>query len=349
MKDDEYKYEYNNTCLKKCPPNTKIYVEEMKCKNECDLMQLEYDKKCYNNCSLINDERKIICDYGIKYLTNNSLYFLDEVMKNIQDDSINLYNTSGIDNGSDEIIKVGEVTYTLTKTKNQKDQINDNVTTIDLGKCEEGLKKIYNISQDDNLYIFKIDYYIESILKVEYEVYYNFSTNNLTKLDLNYCKDIKIDILIPKDIPFNEIDKYNQSSGLYNDICYTLISDSGKDKSLNDRRDEFKKNNLSVCGENCDFTQYNNVSKKAVCSCSTVVELALISQISVDKNKLFSNFKDIRYIGNFKMLSCLKLFLKQKDLFKNSANYMLVILFILSFLSILIFTFHDKKMIKRYL
>ena len=73
--------------------------------------------------------------------------------------------------------------------------------------------------------------------------------------------------------------------------------------------------------KNCDFTQYNNVSKKAVCSCSTVVELALISQISVDKNKLFSNFKDIRNIGNFKMLSCLKLFLKQKDLFKNSANY----------------------------
>ena len=71
------------------------------------------------------------------------------------------------------------------------------------------------------VYILKIDFFTESLLKLEYEVYYNFSINNLTKLDLTFCKGIQIDISIPKDIPFSDLDKFNQSSGLYNDIYYT--------------------------------------------------------------------------------------------------------------------------------
>ena len=31
---------------------------------------------------------------------------------------------------------------------------------------------------------------IENIQKVEYEVYYNFTKNNLTKLNLTVCKNI---------------------------------------------------------------------------------------------------------------------------------------------------------------
>ena len=126
---------------------------------------------------------------------------------------------------------------------------------------------------------------MEHIVKIEYEVYYNFSYNNYTKLDLDVCKGIKIDISIPKDIPFNKIDKYNKSSGFYNDICYTLTSESGTDVSLKDRKDEYKMNKLSVCEENCDFTTYNNNAKKAICSCNIKVNLPAITEIKLDKNK----------------------------------------------------------------
>ena len=91
---------------------------------------------------------------------------------------------------------------------------------------------------------------------------------------------------------------------------------------------------MSVCEENCDFTEYNTESKKAICSCYTKIIFPLISEIKVDKEKLFSNFKDIRNIGNFKMLSCIKLFLNKNNLIKNAANYMLVILLILNIFSI---------------
>ena len=52
------------------------------------------------------------------------------------------------------------------------------------------------------------------------------------------------------------LDKYyNKSSPLYNDICYTLASENGLDKPLKDRQDDYKKNNISICEEGCDFTQ----------------------------------------------------------------------------------------------
>ena len=152
--------------------------------------------------------------------------------------------------------------FTITTTKNQQKQINDNVTTIDLGRCETKLKDEYNISMNESLYILKIELLEDYEHKIDYEVYYNFSTNNLTKLNLTFCKNIKIDILIPKDIPINEIDKYNKSSGYYNDICYTVKNDKGIDEPLVDRRKDYKNNNMSVCEEDCDFTGYNSKTKK---------------------------------------------------------------------------------------
>ena len=175
--------------------------------------------------------------------------------------AISEINFISIDNKDDYIITLGKITYTITTTKNQKNQINTNTTTIDLGHCETKLKEEYNISMNESLYIFKIDILIDYMVKIEYEVYYNFSSNNLTKLNLTFCKDIKIDILIPKDIPLNEIDKYNKSSGYYNDICYTLIN-SQIDETIKDRINDYKKNNMSICEEDCEFTEYNIKQRK---------------------------------------------------------------------------------------
>ena len=278
---------------------------------------------------------------------NTSLNYFDEVIKNIQQYIINGLNTKSIDNGDDLIVSSPKMTLTITSTKNQKKQINDNVTTIDLGECETKLKNEYNISMNDSLYILKIDIPVDNIQNIEYEIFYNFSANNLTKLNLSVCKNIKIDILIPKDIPFNEIDKYNKSSGYYNDICYTVKNDNGIDEPLVDRKNDFIFNNLSICEEDCDFTGYNSNTKKVICSCFTKVNLQLNSKNRVDIHHLLSNFKDIRNIGNFKMLSCIKLFLKEYNkIFKNLANYLLIILLTLSIISIFSFSFYDYKKIK---
>ena len=271
------------------------------------------------------------------------------MIKHFHDYIINGINTTTIDNGNDFIISSEEMAYALTTTKNQLKKINNNITNIDLGECEILLKNQYNISMNDSLYILKIDILVDNIQKLEYEVYYNFSSNYLTKLNLTICNGTKINIFIPKDISANEIDKYNKDSGFYNDICYTLTTDKGTDISLNDRRIEYQKNNLHICEDGCEFTGYDEISKKVICSCFTKLNLPLLSEIKVDKEKLITNFKDIRNIGNFKMLLCIKLFFNKNNIFKNLSNYMLLILFILSITSIFILVYYDYKRINKFI
>ena len=79
---------------------------------------------------------------------------------------------------------------TLTSTKNQKnDEKNGSVSTINLGDCEKKLKGAYNISQNEILYIKKIDVFQEWTLipKIEFDVYYKLNGTNLIKLNLSYC------------------------------------------------------------------------------------------------------------------------------------------------------------------
>ena len=61
------------------------------------------------------------------------------------------------------------------------------MTRIDLGKCEFLLRKFYNISINESLYIKKIDIIQEgmSTLKVEYNVYAKLFGNKLIKFRIH--------------------------------------------------------------------------------------------------------------------------------------------------------------------
>ena len=111
---------------------------------------------------------------------------------------------------------------------------------INLGLCENILKDAYNISYNDSLYILILEIPKEDmkIPKIEYGVYHIKDEKNLTQLDLTLCKNTKVEISYPVSIEGN-IDKYNSSSGYYNDLCYLLTSDYGTDICLKDRRNEF--------------------------------------------------------------------------------------------------------------
>ena len=51
------------------------------------------------------------------------------------------------------------MTITFTTTENQKNNINYNMTRIDLGECEVLLRNEYNISINETLYMKKLDIY----------------------------------------------------------------------------------------------------------------------------------------------------------------------------------------------
>ena len=348
--------EFNNyQCTDVCPPKfDKIIIQKNKCIDECkkdDKYKYEYKKTCYENCP--------VGTYHIfnfqcidEIITNQNLF-----LKFIQNNVINNVNIIELINGKDLTFNNGKVKYTITSTNNQKNNFDKrNTTAINLGYCGNELKEKYKglIPKDEeNFYLLKIDIPLEGmkIPKIEYEVYYPLYNQGLVKLDLFVCKDTEMLISIPINISNDKLEKHNASSGLYNDICYTLTSESGTDKSLEDRKKDFIDNNLTVCEEDCKFVDYNNETKKAICSCLVKIKLPIIDEVKIDTKLLISNFKDINNIGNFIMLKCIYLFLDKNNIFKNSSNYLFILLFILSFVTVFVFSFHGylhlKKIIKK--
>jgi len=335
--DDTYKFEFNNFCYQKCPYKTKQENINYICvflENSPDMFFDSLKNSILNNTF----------DYS-------NLEIQDKILDEIRKFFKNGFDTINIDKGNDVVLNIDKVNYTITTPQNQKNNENNyNVTTINLIECEKKLRKQLNISKNNNLYILKVDTLINNIRKVEYELYYRFNNKNFTNLDLSICKNIKTDILIPLEIPLNEIDKYNMSSDLYNNICYTLTSDSGTDMSLKDRQEEYIINgNLSICEENCNFSQYDEKIKKAVCSCYTKIKLPIVSEIKFDKKMMIYNFKNIKNIGNFKFLKCYYLLFDKSNIFLNSGIYIVEFLSLISIISLFHFCCRAYKNTKNIL
>ena len=81
---------------------------------------------------------------------------------------------------------------TFTNTDNQKNNLENNMSTIDLGDCEELLRINYNLT-NKTIYLKKIDITQDGMKanKVEYNVYSKLSGNNLEKLNLTICENTK--------------------------------------------------------------------------------------------------------------------------------------------------------------
>ena len=129
------------------------------------------------------------------------------------------------------------------------------------------MRESYHIPENESLIIFKIDVYIEDYIfpVVEYGIF-NYETGK--KLELDVCKGMKAELSIPMSIKEDNLDKYDPSSGFYNDICYTYISSKETDVSLKDRRNEYVENKLAVCEVDCELKGIDKANQKAICKCN---------------------------------------------------------------------------------
>ena len=78
------------------------------------------------------------------------LEYYNNLKENIEKILTEGYDTSNIDNKQDEIINIGKMTVTLPTLENQRNNINNNMTSIDLEECEGLLRYDYNISINDS-------------------------------------------------------------------------------------------------------------------------------------------------------------------------------------------------------
>ena len=266
----------------------------------------------------------------------------------IIDSLINELDIITIDEGMDIEIPIEDIIVKFTSTSNQKNNEKENDINLNLGKCEDNLKSIYNISINDSIYILEVisNEPGMNIPKIEYELYYPLNnSDNLNKLDLSLCKDTKIEISISVQIN-DTLDKYNSSSDYYNDICTTITSSDGTDITLKDRRNDFVDNNMSLCEENCELIDYIQENDKAKCSCDVKLSLASFDNLNFDKNEFFKNFIDIKNIANFSILKCFKQVMKGKNLLKNYGFFIMSFILLLYFVTLILFIIKSYDKLK---
>ena len=245
------------------------------------------------------------------------------------------------------MVKEGNSIIIFTTSENENNNANNNVSTILLGKCENKLREHYNMNDDDPLFIFKFENYEEGLLIpiIEYEVY---NLNEKGKLNMNICKDIKIDIFIPASINESNLFMYNSSHEYYNDICYPYTTQNGTDIILKDRRNEYISKNMSLCESNCEYKNYDNITKKVLCNCNIKPKLSLISEFKNEKNILFNNFQNINAISNIDIIKCYKLVFNKLYLKVNIGSYIILSIIILYLIFFLIFILKGfKNLVKK--
>ena len=293
----------------------------------------------------------------ISILDKNKFSKYIEEIKNLFDNSVTkeeliinfnkfIYNITSINyiNDNRELIIVGdENTITFTSTYIQEINENSNVTIINLGECEYKLKQFYNISKESYLYIFKLDKKQKgkNYHQIEYEIFYPLNGENLELLNLSICKGIDIEISIPLKIN-DTIDKYNPKSNYYNNICTKTTSKSNTDITLKDRRNEFIKNNMSLCEDNCELVDYDNDKKRVKCSCKTKALFSL-DNIELDTKNILKNFIDLKTITNIEIVKCYKNVFNKKNIMNNYGFIIFIFIIIIYFICTFIFYCKSKK------
>jgi len=346
-KDDKYIYESNNICHLSCPYGTNISFNKYLCENENIIPIIDINNnnnETFTECSSLdffNNKCKINND------SNLNKNFKDNMIKNIKNDlfsgALDLLLLDIINGNKEEIImKDNDTIFQITTIDNQKNNKNNNISTILFGECEQKLKSYYNISENQTLILLKIDYFKKGSLIpiIGYEVF-----NSFTKeiLDLKYCNDTYINLNIPVSIDENNIFKYDPNSEYYTDICNSYTTQSGTDILLNDRQKEYNNNNMAICENNCTFIGYEENTKNAKCECEIKTEQLTFSEIDNQTDLFYYNFSNKNISSNMVTMKCVYTLFTKDGIASNIASYIFIffsVIFVISGILFYKFGFH---------
>ena len=252
-------------------------------------------KKNENNCKnteIINNKckNKSITDEQIKELYNQ-----------IKEHYIKTFY-----NGNNTIIKTQNVVFQISYLEDQLYSDNTDTSNVDLGKCEDLLKKQNGIKEEESLIIYKIDIKTADLTQtyVQYEIY---DPRDLKRLDLSVCKDITINIYSPiilnnstsslyDNLKESGYDLFNKNDSFYNDICAIYTTENGTDIIIEDRKNIIYANNgnMTLCQNDCKYEYYNSTIKKVNCNC-----IPQVTGIQVESNFTFDKFNSTILTDSF--------------------------------------------------
>ena len=287
-----------------------------------------FKKKENKECESYVELQDLIED---RYIPLNSQKSIDKVFELFSKQLKDITYTN------DEIIEGENVIFHMTTTEKQdyylKNQLFNNISSIDLGECENILQKKFEI--EEPLIIVKVDIKRNDTnsTQVEYQV---FNPITLKPLDLSLCNNAQIDIYPPINIDEDIInlakylkkqgyDLFNSYDSFYNDVCSPFNSYNDTDVILNDRRNDFYVHNITLCEENCNYQSFDLETLKAKCECNVKPEVLSDSKkVKFSPNKIFENFYKVEKYANIKVVICYRQVFNKERLKKNYGSYIIM-------------------------
>ena len=313
--------------------------------------------------SITSDENKYSKDDIYENICSNEIS--NEQIKDIYTDIKEKIFQGKYNSTNNTIYKTKNVIFHVATIKEQKNENNINISSIDFDECEKKIKEKYKMKEEDDLIIFKTDIHSDnsSAIYVQYEIY---DPNSLALIPLDICEDVTININIPIfldktteslyiDLINSGYNLFDSNDSFYNDICKTYTTENGTDITLLDRKAIIYENNKDVylCQEGCSFTSYNETTKKSKCNCSvqntlTITDIKEIKKIN--KKEFVNNFvMNSLKNSNFRVVKCYKLVLSLEGELNNYGSYILIgILFIL-IVCMICYCFIGNKKLSEYI
>ena len=331
--------------------------------------------------TIINQEYSSVDEISDNFLTDNETIINQEYSSVVEISDNLYYNFNDIIDGNqskeiyeylkgtclnlecaskNKIITTKNIIYQISTYDAQKNCNITYVSSLDLGDCEDKLRKEYGMSDEDEFIIIKKDLKNGITTYVEYEIY---NSKNLHPLSLDICNDTQISINVPVNISdeteslYEKLNKlgynlFDENDSFYNDICTPYTTEDNSDILLSDRKvDIFKNNgNLTLCQTGCQLNLYNLASKTVKCFCSVKKNNTIESESTdlsnkFDKKDFESNFYNTLKNSNFKVLKCYKLVITLNEIFKNKGRIIMTVLLLIILILIIICIIYEMKKI----
>ena len=289
---DKNAYSTEKVCLKKdemCPSSLPFYYTST---NEC-VQSCPLDLLLFQGCKISNYY------YGIKYfILSIKINFIQGLLSALSRTSFYIFNNIYLKISILNMPCICNINYNYRNLRSLESEentlskyqslIDDNLTQIEttnkfegsdiyLGDCENKLREYYNIPDEVDLTLIKIDYRRNDskLNNVQYEVFN--PKNRSEKLDLSICQKEKIKVTNPIDISSfrigNLIEDSNDnlqfsdiSDKFYNDMCYSFLSEHGAYVLLQDRILDYNYES-QYCQEGCTIQDVNVTSSTVSCLC----------------------------------------------------------------------------------
>ena len=317
-----------------------------------------------NSDSYISEKSDSIKTCNKEELINESLDVYDFLSnKDIEEiyNNLTIYAIKCNNTNESIIIQSQNAIFELSTVEFQKYYDNLNFSSVDLGQCENILRERYSIPNENSLLILKLD--LKNIetksTYVQYEIY---DSLKLTKLNLDYCKNLNLKIIIYVPVQLNSTsislyenlknwgyNLFDSGDPFYHDVCTLFTNQFGTDVIIEDRRKDYylSYNTLQLCQEGCDFNSYDKLIQKAECYCNgqTNAVITDIKKLHLNKEIIADIFLDTIKNSNFRVLKCYKVAIDLTTILTNIGRIIFTLILVLFLVLMIIYYVKEKKKI----